>query len=584
MALPRILVLVLAGGAGGRLELLTDQRAKPAVPFAGRLPAHRLPAEQLPALRDRRRVGVGAVPPDVAGGPSGQRPAVGPRPHRRRAADAAAASRAPSGAAGTPARPTRCGATRELVREFDPDALVVVSSDAVYKLDYRDVVEAHLGSGAEVTMVTTEVAAGRRRPLRHRAGRRRRRGHRLRLQARRPGDDDGDQRGVRLHPGRDAGPAGGAGRRRGRRRARRPRQPAAARADQGRAAPAPTPWTATGATSAPCRRTGRRTATSSPPSHRSTSTTPPGRCTPAAAGTAPPGSSPARRSTRAWSPAAPAWRARSRGSVLSPGVVVEKGATVVDSGAAARRPRAGRGHRHPRGARRPGRRRRAARGRWRRRHHAGRPRGECRHRLAPGSRCALPGGGGMTVPLDESTARSWLAVAVEEARAGLAEGGIPIGAALFGAGRRAARPRPQPARAGRRPVGARRDGRVPRRRPAARRYRGTTMVTTLSPCWYCSGLVRQFGISRLVVGEARTFVGGHDWLAEHGVEVALLDDPECVAMMARLHRRRTRRCGTRTSASTEACLDRQRPPTRRRARGRPGARAGQRQRSPFAVT
>ena len=64
-----------------------------------------------------------------------------------------------------------------------------------------------------------------------------------------------------------------------------------------------------------------------------------------------------------------------------------------------------------------------------------------------------------------------------------------------------------------------------------RSYRGTTMVTTLSPCWYCSGLVRQFGISRVVIGEAVTFHGGHDWLAEHGVEIVLLDDAECIALM-----------------------------------------------------
>ncbi len=57
------------------------------------------------------------------------------------------------------------------------------------------------------------------------------------------------------------------------------------------------------------------------------------------------------------------------------------------------------------------------------------------------------------------------------------------------------------------------------------------MVTTLSPCWYCSGLVRQFGISRVVVGEAATFHGGHDWLAEHGVRIVLLDDPECISLM-----------------------------------------------------
>lgn len=70
-------------------------------------------------------------------------------------------------------------------------------------------------------------------------------------------------------------------------------------------------------------------------------------------------------------------------------------------------------------------------------------------------------------------------------------------------------------------------------RAAGRRrgYRDTTMVTTLSPCWYCSGLVRQFGIPRVVIGEATTFSGGHDWLAEHGVEITILDDAACVAMM-----------------------------------------------------
>jgi cytosine deaminase len=64
-----------------------------------------------------------------------------------------------------------------------------------------------------------------------------------------------------------------------------------------------------------------------------------------------------------------------------------------------------------------------------------------------------------------------------------------------------------------------------------RTYRGTTMVTTLSPCWYCSGLVRQFGITNLVVGEAATFSGGHDWLARHGVSVTVLDDGRCRQLM-----------------------------------------------------
>jgi cytosine/creatinine deaminase len=123
-----------------------------------------------------------------------------------------------------------------------------------------------------------------------------------------------------------------------------------------------------------------------------------------------------------------------------------------------------------------------------------------------------------------------LDVAVAEARAGLAEGGIPIGAALFaadgtllGRGRNRRVQDDDPSTHGEtaafRAAGRQRD------------YRSTIMVTTLSPCWYCSGLVRQFGIGTLVIGEARTFVGGHDWLAEHGVAVHLLDDERCVQMM-----------------------------------------------------
>ena len=123
-----------------------------------------------------------------------------------------------------------------------------------------------------------------------------------------------------------------------------------------------------------------------------------------------------------------------------------------------------------------------------------------------------------------------LDVAVEEARAGLAEGGVPIGAALYAADGTL--------------LGRGHNRRVQDRDPSVhaetaafraagrqRTYRGTTMVTTLSPCWYCSGLVRQFGISRVVVGETATFHGGHDWLAEHGVDIVVLDDPACISMM-----------------------------------------------------
>ena len=105
-----------------------------------------------------------------------------------------------------------------------------------------------------------------------------------------------------------------------------------------------------------------------------------------------------------------------------------------------------------------------------------------------------------------------LVPALEEARAGYAEGGVPVGAALFGAdGRLLGRGRNRRVQDGDPSV----HGETSAFRNAGRQrtYRGTTMVTTLSPCWFCSGLIRQFRISRLVVGEARNFSGQHDWLA-----------------------------------------------------------------------
>ncbi|MGV9687891.1 nucleoside deaminase [Streptomyces sp. NPDC003444] len=133
-------------------------------------------------------------------------------------------------------------------------------------------------------------------------------------------------------------------------------------------------------------------------------------------------------------------------------------------------------------------------------------------------------------PIDEDQARTWLATALDEARAGLGEGGIPIGAALYGGdGTLLGRGRNRRVQDGDPSAHAETD--AFRAAGRQRSYRGTTMVTTLSPCWYCSGLVRQFGISRVVVGEAGTFRGGHEWLAGHGVEVVVLDDPECAALM-----------------------------------------------------
>ncbi|MEU8761135.1 nucleoside deaminase [Streptomyces sp. NPDC048659] len=132
--------------------------------------------------------------------------------------------------------------------------------------------------------------------------------------------------------------------------------------------------------------------------------------------------------------------------------------------------------------------------------------------------------------MDRERAREWLAVAADEARGGFAEGGIPIGAALYGAdGGLLGRGRNRRVQDG--DPSAHAETEAFRAAGRQRSYRGTTMVTTLAPCWYCSGLVRQFGISRVVIGEARTFPGGREWLAAHGVEIVLLDDPGCEALL-----------------------------------------------------
>ncbi|MFD8977190.1 MULTISPECIES: GntR family transcriptional regulator [unclassified Streptomyces] len=158
-----------------------------------------------------------------------------------------------------------------------------------------------------------------------------------------------------------------------------------------------------------------------------------------------------------------------------------------------------------------------------------------RHELiytVPGKGSFVAPTAGVSTPatVDNEQARQWLGVALDEARDGLSEGGIPIGAALYGAdGTLLGRGRNRRVQDGDPSTHA--ETAAFRAAGRQRSYRGTTMVTTLSPCWYCSGLVRQFGISRVVVGEAETFHGGHDWLARHGVEVIVLDDPACVALM-----------------------------------------------------
>lgn len=123
-----------------------------------------------------------------------------------------------------------------------------------------------------------------------------------------------------------------------------------------------------------------------------------------------------------------------------------------------------------------------------------------------------------------------LRVALEEARLGLAEGGIPIGAALFDPdGRLLGRGRNRRVQEGDPSVHGETD--AFRKAGRQRSYRDKVMVTTLAPCWYCSGLVRQFNIGTVVIGESVNFSGGADWLREHGVRVIDLNSAECIAML-----------------------------------------------------
>lgn len=135
------------------------------------------------------------------------------------------------------------------------------------------------------------------------------------------------------------------------------------------------------------------------------------------------------------------------------------------------------------------------------------------------------------MPDKQDAFAAMLKVALDEARQGLAEGGIPIGAALFDSSGKL--------------LGRGRNRRVQHGDPSAhgetdafrnagrqRSYRDKIMATTLAPCWYCSGLIRQFGIATVVLGESRNFRGGIDWLRENGVRVIDLDSVECRELLS----------------------------------------------------
>ena len=132
--------------------------------------------------------------------------------------------------------------------------------------------------------------------------------------------------------------------------------------------------------------------------------------------------------------------------------------------------------------------------------------------------------------LEKSKYEKMLSVAIEEAKKGFDEGGVPIGAALFdeegnllGRGRNRRVQEDDPSI----------HGETDAFRKAGRQksYRDKIMVTTLAPCWYCSGLIRQFKIGTVVVGESKTFSGGIEWLKECGVEVIKLNSNECKQLL-----------------------------------------------------
>jgi cytosine deaminase len=123
----------------------------------------------------------------------------------------------------------------------------------------------------------------------------------------------------------------------------------------------------------------------------------------------------------------------------------------------------------------------------------------------------------------------FLQAAIEEARKGLSEGGIPIGSVLIKDGQIVGRGHNQRVQKNDPMTHAETD--CLRNAGRIGSYKGTTLYSTLMPCYMCAGTVVQFGIRRVVVGESKTFPGAPEFMRQHGVEVIDLQDPECISMM-----------------------------------------------------
>jgi len=153
-----------------------------------------------------------------------------------------------------------------------------------------------------------------------------------------------------------------------------------------------------------------------------------------------------------------------------------------------------------------------------------------------GCRCRSPGRPGpVTFVIVTDVDRDMMTVALRQARGSLEAGGVPVGAALAADGALLAAGHNERVQQGD-PIA---HGEISCLRNAGRRpdYLGTTLYTTLSPCEMCSGAILLFRIPRVVVGEARTFAGDLDFLRGKGVEIVLLDDPDCAALMAEFQAR-----------------------------------------------
>jgi len=130
-----------------------------------------------------------------------------------------------------------------------------------------------------------------------------------------------------------------------------------------------------------------------------------------------------------------------------------------------------------------------------------------------------------------STTDSFLQAAIDEARRGLAEGGIPIGSVLVHQGRILGRGHNRRVQQDSAVLHGEMDALENAGRLPARIYRESTLYTTLSPCNMCSGAILLYGIPRVIIGENRTFLGEEALLRERGVELTVVDDAECIELM-----------------------------------------------------